>query len=125
MNRGDRREPIFVDDEDRQLFLKILGETCEKTGWVVHALCRINNHFHLVAETPRANLVDASTERRGDKSADRSVSENENYNDRAVDCTAFGNGALENRRQRRPQGNCEFPDRTRLSPVSSISLAQA
>ena len=125
MNRGDRREPIFVDDEDRQLFLKTLGETCEKTGWVVHALCLMNNHFHLVAETPRANLVDASTERRGDKSADRSVSENENYNDLAVDCKAFGNGALENRRQRRPQGNCEFPDRTRLSPVSSISLAQA
>ena len=58
MNRGDRREPIFVDDEDRQFFLKILGETCEKTGWVVHALCLMNNHFHLVAETPRGNLVD-------------------------------------------------------------------
>ena len=41
----------------------------------------MNNHLHLVAETPRTNLVDASTERRGDKSADRSVSENENYND--------------------------------------------
>ena len=30
----------------------------EKTGWVVHALCLMNNHFHLVAETPRGNLVD-------------------------------------------------------------------
>ena len=49
----------------------------------------------------------ASTERRGDKSADRSVSENENYDDLAVDCKAFGNGTLENRRQRRAQGNCE------------------
>ena len=124
MNRGDRREPIFVDDEDRQLFLKTLGETCQKTGWVVHALCLMNNHFHLVAETPRANLVDGMRWL-PKESADRSVSENENYNDLAVDCNAFGNGALENRRQRRPQGNCEFPDRTRLSPVSSISLAQA
>ena len=57
MNRGDRREPIFVDDEDRKLFLKTLGEACEKTGWLVHAFCLMNNHFHLVMETPNANRV--------------------------------------------------------------------
>jgi putative transposase len=57
MNRGDRREAIFRDDEDRQLFLKTLGETCRKTGWQVHAWCLMANHFHLVVETPRANLV--------------------------------------------------------------------
>ena len=28
VNRGDRREPIFLDDEDRQLFLDTLGESC-------------------------------------------------------------------------------------------------
>ena len=33
MNRGDRREPIFNDDADRQCFLTTLGETCAKTGW--------------------------------------------------------------------------------------------
>src|SRR5579864_4694803 len=57
MNRGDRREPIFHDDKDRQLFLDTLGEACRKTGWQVHALCLMPNHFHLVMETPRANLV--------------------------------------------------------------------
>jgi putative transposase len=57
MNRGDRREPIFLDDEDRQRFLETLGEACTKTGWQVHALCLMSNHFHLVVETPRANLV--------------------------------------------------------------------
>ncbi len=57
MNRGDRREPIFVDEEDRHLFLETLGETCGKTGWQVHAYCLMGNHFHLVVETPRANLV--------------------------------------------------------------------
>ena len=57
MNRGDRREPIFRDDEDRQRFLNTLGEACGKTGWQVHALCLMSNHFHLVVETPRANLV--------------------------------------------------------------------
>ena len=57
MNRGDRREPIFKDDLDRQRFLSTLGEACEKTGWQVHAYCLMNNHFHLVVETPQANLV--------------------------------------------------------------------
>jgi REP element-mobilizing transposase RayT len=57
MNRGDRREPIFKDDLDRQRFLITLGQACEKTGWQVHAYCLMNNHFHLVLETPQANLV--------------------------------------------------------------------
>ena len=39
MNRGDHREPIFKDDLDRQKFLLTLGQTCEKTGWQVHAFC--------------------------------------------------------------------------------------
>jgi len=57
MNRGDRREPIFKDDKDRQCFLATLGEACGKTGWQIHALCLMPNHFHLVVETPQANLV--------------------------------------------------------------------
>jgi REP element-mobilizing transposase RayT len=57
MNRGDRREPIFKDDQDRQRFLETLGETCDKTGWQIHAYCLMLNHFHLVVETPNANLV--------------------------------------------------------------------
>lgn len=57
MNRGDRREPIFRDDADRQEFLRTLGEACGKTGWRIQALCLMSNHFHLVVETPRANLV--------------------------------------------------------------------
>jgi putative transposase len=58
MNRGDRREPIFHDDDDRELFLETLGEVCEKTDWDIHAWCLMSNHFHLVVETPRANLVE-------------------------------------------------------------------
>lgn len=57
MNRGDRREAIFLEDSDRELFLETLGQACEKTGWQVHAYCLMGNHFHLVMETPRANLV--------------------------------------------------------------------
>lgn len=57
MNRGDHKEAIFQDDEDRQLFLKTLGEACAKTGWLVQAYCLMPNHFHLVLATPQANLV--------------------------------------------------------------------
>jgi putative transposase len=57
MNRGDRREAIFADDEDRERLLQTLGEACQKTRWQVHAYCLTGNHFHLVIETPQPNLV--------------------------------------------------------------------
>ena len=57
MNRGDRREAIFKNDADRLLFLETLGQACAKTGWQVHTYCMMPNHFHLVVETPQANLV--------------------------------------------------------------------
>jgi REP element-mobilizing transposase RayT len=57
MNRGDRREAIFKDGADRQRFLGTLGEACARTEWQVHAYCLMPNHFHLVVETPQANLV--------------------------------------------------------------------
>jgi len=57
MNRGDRRENIFLNDEDRERFLKTLGQACEKSHWQVHAYCLMSNHFHLVVETPEPTLV--------------------------------------------------------------------
>jgi REP element-mobilizing transposase RayT len=57
MNRGDRREPIFHDDTDRKKFVATLSEACVKTDWQVHAYCLMNNHFHLVLETPNASLI--------------------------------------------------------------------
>ena len=57
MSRGDRREAIYKNDVDRQDFVKTLAEACQKTGWQVHAYCLMSNHFHLVVETPLANLV--------------------------------------------------------------------
>ena len=57
MSRGDRREDIFLDDVDRYDFLKTLAEACQKTSWQVHAYCLMPNHYHLVLESPNANLV--------------------------------------------------------------------
>ena len=58
MSRGDRREAIFLNDVDRQDFLKTLAECCRKTDFQVHAYCLMSNHFHLILETPEPNLVD-------------------------------------------------------------------
>src|ERR1017187_5561544 len=58
MNRGDRREEIFRNEGDRNLFLSTLTEACGKTGWQIHAYCLLRNHFHLVVETPQPNWVD-------------------------------------------------------------------
>ena len=58
MNCGDHREDIFLNDADRELFLETLGESCLKTDWQVHAWCLMRNHFHLVVESPKPNLVD-------------------------------------------------------------------
>ncbi|MHB8523594.1 MAG: transposase, partial [Limisphaerales bacterium] len=57
MSRGNGKQDIFRGDVDRQDFIKTLAETCQKTGFQVHAWCLMRNHFHLVAETPNANLV--------------------------------------------------------------------
>jgi len=57
MNRGDHQEPIFRSNRDREMFLATLDQACQKTGWQVHAWCLMSNHFHLVVETPQANLV--------------------------------------------------------------------
>ena len=56
MCRGDRREDIFRDDGDREMMLATLAETVGKTGWQVHAWVWMSNHYHLVLETPEANL---------------------------------------------------------------------
>ncbi len=55
-SRGDRREPIFVDDQDRERFVLTLAKACAKTLWQVHAWCLMTNHFHAVIETPQPNL---------------------------------------------------------------------
>jgi putative transposase len=57
MSRGDRYEDVFLDDVDRQDFLKTLAEACQETGFQVRAYCLMRNHVHLILETPNANLV--------------------------------------------------------------------
>jgi len=55
--RGNRREPIVLDDQDRCTFVDTLGEACAKTGWEIFGWTLMNNHYHLALRTPEANLV--------------------------------------------------------------------
>lgn len=54
--RGSDGEDIFIDDEDRQQFLTVLGEVVSRSGWIVHAYVLMDNHYHLLIETPTGNL---------------------------------------------------------------------
>ena len=55
-SRGDRREDIFDDDEDRVRFLEILGTVVTDYHWLCHGYCLMSNHYHLVIETLDGNL---------------------------------------------------------------------
>ena len=55
-SRGDRREDIFLTDDDRRAWLKLLGDVCERFNWVCHGWCQMTNHYHVVLETVEANL---------------------------------------------------------------------
>jgi len=55
--RGNARADIFVDDDDRHRFLELLGKEIAQQGWRCYAYCLMDNHYHLLIETPEPNLV--------------------------------------------------------------------
>jgi len=55
-SRGNARQDIFTDTKDYRTFLTILADVVEQYRWIVHAYCLMGNHYHLLVETPRANL---------------------------------------------------------------------
>ena len=58
ISRGDHRERIFDDDADRQRFLQGYADVAERYEWVPLTYCLMDNHVHLVIETPRRTLGD-------------------------------------------------------------------
>jgi putative transposase len=55
-SRGNARQKIFFTDLDRELFLKALSQVISRYSWICHAYCLMANHYHLLVETPKANL---------------------------------------------------------------------
>jgi len=63
--RGDGREDIYRAEGTRRLFLDVLGGVYRRFHWVVHAYCLMTNHYHLLVETPDANLSKGMRELNG------------------------------------------------------------
>ena len=55
-SRGNGRQNIFLDRQDNRNFLELFGKTLERFNWTCHAFCLMVNHYHLMIETPDANL---------------------------------------------------------------------
>jgi REP element-mobilizing transposase RayT len=56
MSRGNAKAPVFINDADRTKFIDILAKTVHDYGWLCHTYCLMGNHYHLLIETPEANL---------------------------------------------------------------------
>jgi putative transposase len=54
--RGNRRQAIYHDDEDRAFFLALRHRVVERFGWQPREHCLLTNHFHLLFDTPEPNL---------------------------------------------------------------------
>lgn len=55
-SRGNAQQPIFLSDTDRESFLDILASIVKRFNWPCHAYCLMDNHYHLLIETPEGNL---------------------------------------------------------------------
>lgn len=63
--QGNAQQNIFLDDEDRQQFLAVIARVVSQFHLLLHAYCLMDNHFHLVVETPKANLSKAMRQLNG------------------------------------------------------------
>jgi putative transposase len=54
--RGDRREPIFLDDGDREALLGVVGQAMGRFDGQVLSYCLMGNHYHFVMHTRQGNL---------------------------------------------------------------------
>ena len=55
-SRGNEKKPVYKNDEDRENFLTTLHKVNKRYHWLCHAYCLMDNHFHLLIETPEGNL---------------------------------------------------------------------
>jgi REP element-mobilizing transposase RayT len=64
-SRGNAKQAIFIDDEDRGRFFDVLSMVVERFHWLCHAYCLMKNHYHLLIETPKGNLSKGMRELNG------------------------------------------------------------
>jgi REP element-mobilizing transposase RayT len=56
ISRGNAGEDIFDSKRDREKFLEYIGKAAERFSIIIHTYCLMNNHYHLLLETPQSNL---------------------------------------------------------------------
>jgi len=57
-NRGVAKSDIFLENEDKEIFLDILGEVSKEYRFNIHSFCLMDNHYHLLLENKKENLSD-------------------------------------------------------------------
>jgi putative transposase len=57
-SRGNAKQDIFQDDGDRILFLDFLRDSIQRHEWICHGYCLMDNHYHMLIETPQDNLIE-------------------------------------------------------------------
>ncbi len=55
-SRGNARAAIYADDADRERFLALFTQVVQRAHWLCHAYCLMDNHYHLLLETPEGNV---------------------------------------------------------------------
>ena len=55
-SRGNDKKTVFKDETDRETFLSTLAHVNKRYHWLCHAYCLMDNHYHLLVETPDGNL---------------------------------------------------------------------
>ncbi|MFQ5788603.1 MAG: transposase [Thermodesulfobacteriota bacterium] len=56
-SRGNARQDIYLDDDDRSKFLNILSNEIRQQRWNCYPYCLMSNHYHLMIETPEGKLI--------------------------------------------------------------------
>ncbi|MGV7211065.1 transposase [Oxalobacteraceae bacterium A2-2] len=64
-SRGDRQDAIYRDDADRKRWLEMFDTMCLRHNLIIYSYCEMTNHYHLLLETPEANLSRAMRDLNG------------------------------------------------------------
>lgn len=63
-SRGNRGCPVYADDQERDVFLKMFGRISKRHGWSLGTYCLMTNHYHLLL-TIESHLSDGMRELNG------------------------------------------------------------
>ncbi|QMU56569.1 MAG: addiction module toxin RelE [Candidatus Mycalebacterium zealandia] len=55
-SKGNASQRVFISSDDGKLWMNTFESVCSRFGWICHAYCLMGNHYHIVVETPKANL---------------------------------------------------------------------